>query len=315
MALIDMLNDDRDSVMLSLAGAETPQAAQGAVEKELDRLLYRYQETADSEAARAAASKLIQTAKASLMFVDSDGEAQIWERLPGDGQESTSLVAAASGALAKSGSASKPAAGRRYPISVWGVLFFMAGIGLGVAAAVLLVLHIPRITQAGQWELILGLGLGGLVASFLGGLFLRKKKKRGAETEKRVEVRRDPAKIYRALQTVILTIDKQLALTVEEEKAAEQRRLAAAGGPLDEAEINLMSSLLEALYSRDSEFALDRLEDVRFYLHQKEIDLVDYTGEHETWFELMPSDKAGTIRPALVCGGRLLKKGLAAAAL
>jgi len=173
----------------------------------------------------------------------------------------------------------------------------------------------PEITKSGRWELILTLAFSGLIASFLGGLLIRHKKKLNIETEKRIEVKRDPAKIYRALQTMVLTIDKQLELASEEEKAAESRRLKESEGPLTQEEAELYSSLLEALYSKDGDYAVDRLEDVRFYLHKKEIDLVDYTPDKEAWFELMPSDTTRTIRPALSYGGRLLKKGLAATGL
>ena len=315
MKLIDLLNDDKEAVMQALAGTFTPEQAQTVGEKELDKLLYRYQEETGSDAAKAAASKLIQTAKASLMFVDSDGEAKIWERLPGTTETVTGLVTSQDGTVALPGRKKKVKVPKSGKVSVWGILFFLIGVALTVGAAVVLVLHLPQVTKSGQWETTLALGFGGLIAAFLGGLFLRRIKKTNLQTEKRVEVKRDAAKIYRALQTVVMTIDKQLELTIEEEKAAEARRLAESAGPLSEEETELYASLLEALYSKDSEYALDRLEDVRFYLHKKEVDLVDYTPDKDAWFELMPSDKTTTIRPALSYGGRLLKKGLAATGL
>ena len=57
---------------------------------------------------------------------------------------------------------------------------------------------------------------------------------------------------------------------------------------------------------------LEKTGDVRYYLHNHGIDTVDYSPEHESWFELLPSEEETTIRPALVSEGRLLVKGLAA---
>ena len=38
---------------------------------------------------------------------------------------------------------------------------------------------------------------------------------------------------------------------------------------------------------------------------------MDYSAEHAAWFDMMPSFKEGTLRPALTKDGTLLKKGLA----
>ena len=76
-------------------------------------------------------------------------------------------------------------------------------------------------------------------------------------------------------------------------------------------ELELFAGLMEAAASRDEEYALEKIGDVKYYLHKNNVDAVDYTPDHEDWFELLPSEEAGTIRPALVSEGRLLVKGLA----
>ena len=46
-------------------------------------------------------------------------------------------------------------------------------------------------------------------------------------------------------------------------------------------------------------------------LHRQQIEVVDYSEENARYFDLMPGASAGTIRPALIADGSLLKKGLA----
>ena len=53
-----------------------------------------------------------------------------------------------------------------------------------------------------------------------------------------------------------------------------------------------------------------------FYLHRKNIDVVDWTPDtagQGAWFDMMPAYDSGTFRPALIADGTLLKKGMASA--
>ena len=54
------------------------------------------------------------------------------------------------------------------------------------------------------------------------------------------------------------------------------------------------------------------ISELKFYLHKKKIDVIDYDGENKELFERMPSQSTGTIRPALVIADTVLRKGLAA---
>ena len=51
---------------------------------------------------------------------------------------------------------------------------------------------------------------------------------------------------------------------------------------------------------------------MKYYLHRHDIEAVDYSEKTESYFDVMPSSRPGTLRPALVRNGKLLKKGLAA---
>ncbi|MBO7667247.1 MAG: hypothetical protein J6T26_02170, partial [Firmicutes bacterium] len=71
----------------------------------------------------------------------------------------------------------------------------------------------------------------------------------------------------------------------------------------------------------------EEISQIRFYLHKKNIDFVDWaadtvkqsankedgTAGKSGWFDMMPAFRSGTIRPALSYDGKLLKKGLASA--
>ena len=83
------------------------------------------------------------------------------------------------------------------------------------------------------------------------------------------------------------------------------------GRPAMTPEIELFSDLIAASYSGDPEYALEKLDEIKYYLHRQQIEVVDYSEKTAQYFDLMPGTNAGTIRPALVADGALLKKGLA----
>ena len=72
-----------------------------------------------------------------------------------------------------------------------------------------------------------------------------------------------------------------------------------------------MAELLEALYGGDGEYALEKLGAVRRYLKDKGIETVDFDEEHARMFDRMPGAETATLRPALMQGGILLRRGLA----
>ena len=83
------------------------------------------------------------------------------------------------------------------------------------------------------------------------------------------------------------------------------------GRPATTPELELFSDLLAAAYSGDPEYALEKIEAIKYYLHKQQIEVVDYSEETAQYFDLMPGTAAGTIRPAMVANGGLLRKGLA----
>ena len=146
---------------------------------------------------------------------------------------------------------------------------------------------------------------------FFAGAMQRRKEVRTAK-EHQVEIRPDSEKIFRNYRAAIFSVDQSL----EEISAAERWSKREQAGNIDgrkatTPEIELFSDLMAAAYSGDPEYALEKIEEIKYYLHKQQIEVVDYSSDTAQYFDMMPGNKAGTIRPALVADGQILKKGLA----
>ena len=282
-----LLEEDRDMVMETMSKDRTPEAVRTALEKELDRLRYRYAEQCGSEREAALAGAVLQTLKNDLSLMEAVGEVREWKR-----------------------TAPEKTGGKKLrPASV-----LLAAAGLVLVLCSLLVMMRDR--GAGLTFALLLPPLAGAALLFLGGLWLWKKTGPGAETgeTKRVFLI-DPAGVYHTLQGTLLSADKSLQDAREAEKA-EREQTQALTDTLSGEEAELFASLLEAAYTRrgqDGE-AEEIISEIRYYLHRQNVEIVDYTRDKESWFELLPARRSGTLRPALTDGGRLLKKGLASSA-
>ena len=222
-----------------------------------------------------------------MPLMDSAGETKVWEHeLQGD-------------------------SGKK--ISVPGVILVVAGLVLCVLGV------LPALLAAGQegfsYENLQGAGftLGGAVLMLIAGiLFGRSRVRKGKDRQ--IEIHIDAGKVYRSFRTAILSIDQSL----EEIRAAERWSKREQAGTIDgrkvaTPEIDLFAGLLAASYSQDPEYALEKIDEIKYYLHRQQIEVVDYSEETRQYFDLMPGTEAGTIRPALVADGAVLKKGLASA--
>ena len=141
------------------------------------------------------------------------------------------------------------------------------------------------------------------------------------------ETKMDTSKIYNHLLSVILVIDKCLEDVRDSVRLEEKERRKDQGSVIDPAELELLSRLLEDAYGRRDrdEQAEEEIAQIRFYLHKKNIDVVDWsaglvrpdadgkTSTSSGWFDMIPAYAGGTIRPAITADGKLLKKGLASA--
>ena len=284
MKMLDLLEKDKDHLITELANAAVPEKATVVLENEMDKLLLRYNDMCDNERERDAAAYMMQAVRLSMPMVDSIGETKVWER--------------------ETGSA---AAKKTVP----------AIILIIIAVALCTIALIPNITisevtgiQTSETSRYLFGAAGLLVAAFAG--FIFGKPVKAGPKEQTVEVRIDSAKTYRNLRTAILSVDQSLEEVQAAERWAKREKAGSIEGQkASSAEIDLFSDLLAAAYSKDPEYALEKIEDVKYFLHKQQIDAVDYSPEVKDYFDLMPGKQAGTIRPALVADGKVLKKGLA----
>lgn len=293
-SLVALLDEDREMVLANIARDRALPAAQAALEKEIDRVMYRYVEVCGDALLRDSAQYILQAMKNTLPVMDTVGEAKTWkQQYVAPGKEGLKLGGLAMAALL--GGAALVLA------SVTGVLIA----GRMAGALTFLKALLPA-----------ALGCGALF--FAGVRAARPGKRRGAEDDEaamRTEFLADGERAWHRLRGAMLLADGQLErIRAEEASRNSQAQADAPEGALPPAALELFSELLESAYAAGKDSGGEQAEAIRFYLHKSQIDVVDYAAGREAWFEFLPAGGTGTIRPAMVSGGRLLKKGLASTA-
>lgn len=285
MNLQEILEKDRERLTASLKQAGTPERAVGVIESEYDRLLYEYNEHCSDDFERRCAAMMLQTARMAAPLSDCIGETAIWEQ------------------------GGKLLTDERKKVRVPAVILLAAGIVLSLASVIALFGIDLTLTKAfAAPAMTAGLFLG-LVFLFLAGLFFRKTTKASySEKQLKAEPRIDAEKIYRAMHSVLMIVDRNITDALSARKIEEAQR----GEEPTETNNDLLlySDLLEASLAKDGEYALDQISKVPFYLHQKGIEAMNYSDEYRSYFDVIPGEKQETIRPALVKDGHLLKKGI-----
>ena len=369
MKMIDYLDRDRDRILAGLKGAHSPAEAQQVLEKETDRLLLQYNEDCTSVRVRDAAAGMMQAVRSSVPFLDSAGEPRVWRR---EGYGGYGGVAGAGGNFGSSGSygtaggsggyenhrkaGGSGAKGGGFGRSLSGILlvvgavitlagFAVPALSAGGTAAAGALLKSILLPVAGGGCLY----LAGRTAGSGARIGIGKTSGAGAGAE-RIEITIDPEKLWSSLRGAVMVVDRNLELAQEEESYARRKAADTAGAEggigLSADEIELFSGLLEMADADSPQMAAD----IRYYLHKKDVEAVDWSPQYAAWFERLPalpgtavtggfpgpkgsaggiSEKTGsaggsagsfksadeevvTIRPALVQHGRLLKKGTAA---
>lgn len=283
-----LLEKDKERFLHNMDGAKSSSESVRTVEEQLGRILSAYNEEEENERVKNTAAILIESLSSSAGLLDCDGESTIWsksEYRPG---------------------ISKP---KR---SGWFVFFFLLGFLLLLAAGAGLIYFTDSFPPSN--EMIIGLSVLAVAALFLflAGIFSAKKKEENRQ-ELYAETIPDGEKTYHILLNSVLTMDRILERVRNEDLLENKKALLEERENLKKEDIRLYSELLESAYGEgESEYAKQIISDVKFYLHQKKIDVVDYDGDNREFFELMPSEVNATIRPALVIAKQVLRKGLAA---
>lgn len=357
MKMIDYLDRDRDRILAGLKGAHSPAEAQQVLEKETDRLLLQYNEDCTSVRVRDAAAGMMQAVRSSLPFLDSAGEPRVWRREGYGGYGTGAGSGGNDGGYGNHGKAGGSGAkGGGFGRSLSGILlvvgavitlagFAVPALSAGGSAAAGTLLKSILLPVAGGGCLY----LAGRTAGSGARIGIGRTDGAGAGAE-RIEITIDPEKLWSSLRGAVMVVDRNLELAQEEESYARRKAADTAGAEggivLSADEIELFSGLLEMADADSPQMAAD----IRYYLHKKDVEAVDWTPQYAAWFERLPalpgtavtggfpgpkgsaggiSEKTGsaggsagsfksadeevvTIRPALVQHGRLLKKGTAA---
>ena len=245
----------------------------------------RHGECAADDDARQAARLVVGALKSALPLMGAVGEVRRWDRSAGAKSE-------------------KPLR----PLTL-GLLFGSAAMELAVLMGLTLAggrLSSPIVLIEALLPAALALG-----GAYWAGLSHARPDKAADIPDTREEFLIDPEKVWHSLHGMLLLADDTLARARADAGA---RRTADADpmGGMDRAEAELFSGLLESAYALDTSDGREMAESMRFYLHGRGIEVVDYAPGREARFEFLPADRPGTLRPALVCGERTVKKGLAA---
>ena len=301
MKLIELLEKDKENLLTELASAKKADKAIRILENELDRLLMTYNETCRNEREQDAAARMMQAVRLSLPLIDSAGETKVWESEGSSGKSKGRINPLAfifiAGALVLCGFGLVP------------LIAAAAAAGASEAA--------EAAGEAGKnpdFLRIIALELGGLAAAVIAGLLMRRPARKEPKRTRQVETSIDAGKIYRSFRNAILSVDQNLDEIRSQEKWKSRSEAGTIEGrKVSSSELDLFSDLLAAAYSGDPEYALEKIENIKYYLHRQQIEAVDYSSETAKYFDMMPGQNAGTIRPALVADGSLLRKGIASA--
>ena len=300
MTLVALLEADREMLMGSLCADRSPQAAQTAVEKELDRITLRYAEQAEEPAVVEAAQLTLKALRSALPLMDAVGEVRRWEQ-----------------------TALEPV--KRKPWTRSAVILLLLGLLLNLSALTALAVLSYRFVE----PLILleasTPALLSMAVLFFAGLRYDKHKPEPAKVAlpaAREEFLIDPEKVWHQLRGMLLLADNALE-NVERREMLKAQALPApapalpepidtAGTELNPRQAELFSGLLEVAYARDDADIREMAENVAFYLHGVGVEVTDYAPGREACFEFLPAPTSGTLRPALMSGDKVIKKGLAA---
>ncbi|MDO4620616.1 MAG: hypothetical protein Q4B09_08360 [Lachnospiraceae bacterium] len=283
--MVEYLEQDRPAFTEKLKAAGTPEAALPVLEAELDRILVRTNDALSDDRERESAARMVGAVRMALPLVDAVGEVDIWSRSAGD-----------------------RSAGKNRKKSF---LLLLAGIALAAVSVIGFLLPLPIVGVLLNTISVL-LTAAAMICLYLAGRFSVRSVPAGTAGDTvKTECRIDADRIYRTLRAVLLVMDQNLQQIRSEREWEARNTGEQTAAVLSQAELTLYSDLLEAACSRDSAYAWDKLEELRYYLHSIHVEVVDYSEDTAAWFDRLPSSQTGTLKPALVSGGKLLKKGLA----
>ena len=297
MKLQSILEEDKGRVMTELQRGRTVPDPQAVMEKELDRLSFLYAEQCSENLEKEDAARMLSVIKNMLPIMSSVDEVREW----------------------KQESAAQKDKGK---ISGHAMMLVAAGIVLSLASLVLIVLFWWPMDRSGNGMLFLSpvSMLAGCLCMFMAGrrslMTDTKKNRKQHEDNRKLEFLADPDALWNSLHGAILLTDRYLEDSKKSRAYEAEVQAQASRAAVSPETVILLSGLLETAYGKVSEdphdeASLGMISDIRYYLHRNQIETVDYSESGRAWFECLPGKQTKTLRPALVSGNALIKKGLA----
>lgn len=287
MNFMEYLEQDKEGFLQKLEQAQTASAAKEVVQQEFDRLLLKYNEGCEEPVIRDTAALVIQTARISSGLVDTIGETKVYEeRSQGNAVQ--------------------------YPVSFRQKAMAAAGLCCGMLAVLFAVLSSGGNSFQVSNLIISILMMGGaMLSAYLAGKNDRNGIVSSENTRYYTENRIDAQRIYTCMHNVLFAADQDLEQLCLPDLSKGEEKLSGGTKKLSAEEIELCLSLLEALCSEDGGYALDRIRDVKYFLHKNGIEAILYDGTNPELFDFMPSMSLRTFRPALITEEKVLRRGLA----
>ena len=282
-----LLEQDKERFLSLLSQNTSTVAIIKDVEAEFDRLLYSFNNENENDAVKDAARQMIQTAKSTATFIDTAGETKLWQ---------------------KTAYGAKPEKGKRsFFFWIFLLLSFIALGGYCVYQYSLMRMPFKNLPDYLPFLLLLPIAL----FFFISGITARRRTL-DKSPDLEAEVSTDIQKVYRSVLSAVLVIDRNLEDIRTEERIQLRKQMKEHKDSLDKEEIDLLAHILESAYStKQDDSSVEMISQIKYYLHNKKIEVVDYSDENSAWFDFIPAYDEGTIRPAFVIEGMLIKKGLA----
>ena len=282
MKMTDLLEKDKDKLLTELSAAASADKAIHVLENEIDKLLLKHNEQCETDRERESAAYMMQAVRLSLPLIDSNGKIKVWESGGRKDDEDN---------------------GGSFKLSF--LVLLIIGLALCVFGFGPLMMDAYMSVEANARDQVIlhgGATVVGLIALYFSGYMYSRPKKVKGKKEYQVDIRVDADRIYRNFRTALLSVDQSLEeISAAERWKAREKAGSIEGRTVSQSELDLFSDLLAAAYSGDPEYALEKVEQIKYFLHRQQIEVLNYSKENEKYFDLMP----------MVAQGGLLKKGLA----
>lgn len=283
----DYLERDSERFLSLISKSNSKEAIIKEIRSELDRVLYAYTEQELSDRIKEAANSMMIVAKSSADLLDSNGTSKIYTRKEYNTKEEK---------------------GKRSWL--YTLFLFFGLLSLLAAGAYIYIYYIQYDTTYYSLALLAVVVLSGIFL-YLSGVFSHRVKKENKD-DLYAEISFDAKKVYQNIYGMVLVMDKVIDDLTLSETLEKKRELQENHGGVDEKELNLLSQLLESAYGlREEDASREVISEIKYYLHNKHIELVDHNEENDRYFDKMAAEEEITLRPAMLLDGVLLKKGLA----